>query len=256
VVIALTASVAAGCGSRRGRGGAVPVERDLPPLPEAVELCISKAVVLPGKLDGRPWDGVGRADRDARKLIPHLAAAASTGGYSAALSAAGTVGAAVFNKVKGPPDLRVRVQIGRDHVIRSRIAADGAIAAFASDENNCAVIERKEYDERIQLIVDDMDVGKPELAGTTSFIGIPPEAILEGTWLVTGFDQVVELGFTMQPMQKPAAPRPALPPEPAPASGDTGDPWSTPTPQPGEPAPAKPDPARPDPGEPDLRPIE
>lgn len=199
----------------------MPVQPDLPPLPEYVEVCVSKVVVLPGKVNGKAWDGIGRANRKARKLIPDLIAASQGGGYAAALSAAGSVGTTIFNKVKGPPDLRVQMQLGREYIIRTDYVKDTAIAPFGASEANCAVIERKEYSERVMFVVEDMDVGKPEIVGTNSFVGIPPEAIRSGKWQVMGFDAVVEIELTMQAMEK-ASSRPALEIEAAPPSVDDG----------------------------------
>jgi hypothetical protein len=187
----------------RGSRGTVPVQPDLPPLPDFVEVCVSKAVVLPAKVNGKSWDGIGRANRKARKLLPDLIAASQGGGYAAALAAAGDVGTKVFNKVKGAPDLRVQMQLGREYIVRTDYVKDTAIAPFGASEANCAVIARKEYSERVQFVVEDMDVGKPEVVGTTSFVGIPVDAIRSGTWQVNGFDAVVEIQLTLQPMEKP-----------------------------------------------------
>ncbi|MGH1340301.1 MAG: hypothetical protein ACRBN8_02025 [Nannocystales bacterium] len=211
-----------GCFRGRGSKGTVPVQPDLPPLPEFVEVCVSKAVVLPAKLNGKSWDGIGRANRKARKLLPDLIAASQGGGYAAALSAAGSVGTTVFNKVKGPPDLRVQMQLGREYIVRTDYVKDTAIAPFGSSEANCAVIAREEYGERVQFVVEDVDVAKTEVVGTTSFVGIPVDAIRSGSWQVLGFDAVVEIELTMQPMEK-ASNRVPLADEAAPPSvGDEG----------------------------------
>lgn len=213
----------AGCfGGRRGRKGTVPVEPDLPPLPEYAEMCISKAVVLPSKMNGKRWDGLGRMRRKDAKMLSEMAGAAAGGGYAAAIAAAGTVGVSIFNKVKGPPDVRVRVQLGREYIIRTDPVKDTAIAAFGASKHSCAVLERKEYSERLQFFVEDIDVGRPEMIGTKSFVGIPPEAIHEGTWQIYGFEGVVEIEMTFQPMQKPRA-RQALPEETAPPTLDDGE---------------------------------
>ena len=198
------------------------MQPDLPPLPEFVEVCVSKAVVLPAKVNGKSWDGIGRANRKARKLIPDLIAASQGGGYAAALAAAGDVGTKIFNKVKGAPDLRVQMQLGREYIVRTDYVKDTAIAPFGASEANCAVIAKKEYSERVHFVVEDMDVGKPEVVGTTSFIGIPVDAIRSGTWQVNGFDAVVEIQLTMQPMEKPKDRKP-LAEETAPPSIDDAD---------------------------------
>lgn len=218
-LIALTILSSACSFSGRGSRGTVPVQPDLPPLPEFVEVCVSKAVVLPAKVNGKSWDGVGRVDRRARKLIPDLISASQGGGYAAALSAAGSVGTKVFNKVKGPPDLRVQMQLGREYIVRTDHVKDTAIAPFGASEANCAVIAKDEYSERVQFVVEDMDVGKPEIVGTTAFVGIPVEAIRSGSWQVNGFDAVVEIQLTLQPMEKPKDRRP-LNEETAPPSVD------------------------------------
>lgn len=225
--IVLSVCLMTGCSfGGRGRGGTVPTQPDLPPLPEYVEVCVSKVVVLPAKMNGKAWDGVGKINRKQRKLIPDLVAAANGGGYAAAIGAAGSLGTSIFNKVKGPPDLRVQMQLGREQIIRTDMVKDTALAPFEASEANCAVIERKEYSERVQFVVEDMDVGKPEIAGTTSFIGIPVDAIRSGTWQVLGFDTVVEIELTLQPMEKPKR-REALPeetePPHAPEESETGE---------------------------------
>lgn len=207
-----------GLSGGRGRQGTVPVQPDLPPLPDFVEVCVSKAIVLPSKIDGQAWDGIGRARRQTRKLLPEIVAASQSGGYEAALLAAGELGVGVFNHVKGPPDVRVSMQLGRPMVIRSEMNKDATISAFNASEDNCAVIEAKEYGERVQFVVEDLDVGRPDLIGTTSFIGIPEDALRSGTWRLNGFDGVVELELTLQPMEKPAAPRPELNDEAEPPS--------------------------------------
>lgn len=199
----------------------MPTQPALPPLPDFVEVCVSKAVVLPAKVDGKAWDGIGRANRKARKLLPELIAASQGGGYAAAMMAAGDVGTTIFNKVKGPPDLRVQLQLGRHYIVRTDFVKDTAIAPFGASEANCAVIEKKEYSERVQFVVEDVDVGKPEVVGTTSFVGIPVDAIRSGTWQVNGFDAVVELQLTLQPMEK-ASERVPLPEESAPPSVEDG----------------------------------
>ncbi len=244
-------SLVMGCSISGGRGreGTVPTQPALPPLPEFVEICISKAVVLPAKMDGKSWDGIGRIGRKSRKLIPDLAAAAQTGGYSAALSAAGAVGTSVFNKVKGPPDLRVQMQLGRDFIIRTDQVKDSTIAAFGANEASCAVIERKEYSERVQFVVEDLDVGKPEVAGSKSLVGIPVEAIQSGTWQVFGFDSVVEIELTLQPMEKRKN-RKSLPQETAPPTvpdGPEPQPAPAEAPAPAEPGAETPEPALDDP---------
>lgn len=205
----------------RGSRGTVAVQPDLPPLPDFVEVCVSKAVVLPAKVNGKSWDGIGRANRKARKLLPDLIAASQGGGYAAAMMAAGDVGSKVFNKVKGPPDLRVQMQLGREYIVRTDYVKDTAIAPFGASEANCAVIAKKEYSERVQFVVEDMDVGKPEVVGTTSFVGIPVDAIRSGTWQVNGFDAVVEIQLTLQPMEK-ASDRAPLVEEAAPPSVEDG----------------------------------
>lgn len=198
------------------------MQPDLPPLPEYVEVCVSKAVVLPAKVNGKSWDGIGRANRKARKLIPDLIAASQGGGYAAALAAAGDVGTKIFNKVKGAPDLRVQMQLGREYIVRTDYVKDTAIAPFGASEANCAVIAQKEYSERVQFVVEDMDVGKPEVVGTTSFVGIPVDAIRSGSWQVNGFDAVIEIQLTLQPMEKPKDRQP-LAEEAAPPSIDDAD---------------------------------
>ena len=205
----------------RGSRGTVPTQPDLPTLPEFVEVCVSKAVVLPAKVDGKALDGLGRASRKARKLLPSLIAASQGGGHAAAVVAAGEVGATIFNKVKGPPDLRVQLQLGREYIVRTGFVKDTVIAPFGASEANCAVIAKKEYSERVQFVVEDVDVGKPEVVGTTSFVGIPVEALRSGTWQVNGFDAVVELQLTLQPMEK-ASERAPLAEEPAPPSVEDG----------------------------------
>jgi len=239
IALSLVALATACSFSGRGSGGTVPVQPDLPPLPEFVEVCVSKAVVLPAKVNGKSWDGIGRANRKARKLLPDLIAASKGGGYAAAMVAAGEVGTKIFNKVKGPPDLRVQMQLGREYIVRSDFVKDTAIAPFGASEANCAVIAKKEYSERVQFVVEDVDVGKPEIVGTTSFIGIPVDAIRSGTWQVNGFDAVVEIQLTLQPMEKaeerkplaqeaeppkvedgPPQPEADAEPEPAEPSGD------------------------------------
>lgn len=232
----------AGCfgAGRRGRKGTVPVQPDLPPLPELVEMCISKAVVLPAQISGKSWDGVGKIRRKDANLIGDIAAAAAGGGYAAAVSAAGTVGASIFNKVKGPPDLRVRVQLGREYIIRTDMVKDTAIAAFGANEHSCSVIERKEYGERLQFFVEDMDVGKPEMVGSKSLVGIPPEAIREGTWQIYGFEQVVEIEMTFQPMEN-AAKRQPLPEETEPPPGPADEPAEAEADEPAEAEPAEPE---------------
>ena len=234
----------------RGRKGTVPVQPDLPPLPDFVEVCVSSAIVVPAKVDGKAWDGIGRINRKSRKMLPDMIAAAKGGGYTAALAAAGSVGTTVFNKVKGPPDLRVQMQLGREFIIRTDMVKDTAIAPFGASETSCAVIERKEYSERVQFVVEDMDVGKPEIVGTTSFVGIPVDAIRTGSWQVKGFDAVVEIELTLQPMEKPEAREP-LPEESAPPSVDDGaaDPDAA-----GSEAPAD-DAANVEPDEPAIQPI-
>lgn len=222
-----------GCFKGRGSKGTVPVQPDLPPLPEFVEVCVSKAVVLPAKVNGKSWDGIGRVNRKARKLLPDLIAASQGGGYAAALSAAGSVGTTVFNKVKGPPDLRVQMQLGREYILRTDYVKDTAIAPFGSSEANCAVIARKEYGERVQFVVEDVDVGKTEVVGTTSFVGIPVEAIRSGTWQVLGFDAVVEIQLTMQPMEKASDRAPLVDEATPPSVEDEASPAeSTPAPAP------------------------
>ncbi|MEM6992393.1 MAG: hypothetical protein AAF721_17910 [Myxococcota bacterium] len=231
----------------RGRKGTVPVQPDLPPLPDYVEMCVSKAVSLPGKMNGQAWDGIGKIGRKERKLIPDLAKAAAGGGYAAATAAAMHLGPTIFNKVKGPPDLRVRVQLGREFIIRTSMVKDTPIAAFPSSEANCAVIKAKEYGERVQFIVEDLDVGRPEVVGTISLVGIPAESIRKGTWEIFGFDQVVEIGITLQPMEKPK-PRAALPPD------DETPPPDEATPPAEAPPPAQPAPAQsPPPAEPGIK---
>lgn len=221
--IILFAALMSACSfSGRGSRGTVPVQPDLPPLPEFVEVCVSKAVVLPAKVNGKSWDGIGRANRKARKLIPDLVAASQGGGYAAALAAAGDVGTKIFNKVKGAPDLRVQMQLGREYIVRTDYVKDTAIAPFGASEANCAVIAKKEYSERVQFVVEDMDVGKPEVVGTTSFVGIPVEALRSGSWQVNGFDAVIEIQLTLQPMEKPKDRQP-LAEEAAPPSIDDAD---------------------------------
>ncbi len=215
-------------------------------------MCISKAVVLPSKMTGKAWDGIGHLRRKDAKLLGDMAGAAAGGGYAAAVSAAGTVGAAIFDKVKGPPDLRVRVQLGREYIIRTDMIKDAAIAAFGATENSCAVLERKEYAERLQFFVEDMDIGKPEMVGTKSFVGIPPESIRQGTWQIYGFESVVEIEMTFQPMEKPAKRQPlpeeTVPPQGPPDEEVGGEP--TPTVEPTEPT--EPEPSEPKP-EPDIK---
>lgn len=225
------------CGFKgRGSKGTVPVQPDLPPLPDFVEVCVSKAISLPAKVNGKSWDGIGRASRRSRKMLPDLIAASRGGGYAAALNAAGSVGTAAFNKVKGPPDLRVQMQLGREYILRTDYVKDSAIAPFGSSEANCAVIASKEYGERVQFVVEDVDVGKPEIVGTTSFVGIPVEALRSGSWTVLGFDAVVEIELTLQPMEK-APERAPLAEEVAPPSveddgkADAAEPAKT-TPEP------------------------
>ncbi len=219
LVLGLASVGCGGGGGGRGRKGTVPVQPDLPPLPDYVEVCVSKAIVLPAKMDGHAWDGVGRANRKARKMIPELVAASQGGGYAAAMAVAGDVGTTLFNKVKGPPDLRVRMQLGRPMIIRTDMIKDSAIAAFGATEASCAVIEKKEYVERVRFFVEDLDVGRPEIVGSTSFVGIPEEALRTGSWTVYGFDSVVEIELTLQPMRKPEKPRQELVPETEPPSG-------------------------------------
>lgn len=239
-VLLCSSVLLSGCFKGRGSKGTVPVQPDLPPLPDFVEVCVSKAVVLPAKVNGKSWDGIGRVNRKARKLLPDLVAASQGGGYAAALSAAGSVGTTIFNKVKGPPDLRVQMQLGREYILRTDYVKDTAIAPFGSSEANCAVIARKEYGERVQFVVEDVDVGKTEVVGTTSFVGIPVDAIRSGSWQVLGFDAVVEIELTMQPMEK-ASDRAPLAEEVAPPSVEDGqDDGGTPaetSPEPEAPAP-------------------
>lgn len=230
-------------GSSRGRQGTVPVQPDLPPLPDYVEMCVSKVVALPAKPNGHAWDGIGKINRKARKLLPDLAAAAQGGGYAAAAAAAGSIGVSIFNKVKGPPDMRVRIQLGREFIIRTDMVKDTAIAAFPSSAANCAVIEAKEYSERVQFVVEDLDVGRPEVVGTVSLIGIPHDSIRNGTWAILGFDQVVEISVTLQPMEKPSR-REALAPEAAPPTV-AGDEEPVTEPPPSQPSPSQPSPSQP-----------
>ncbi len=240
--VLIFACVLLSCGFKgRGSKGHVPVQPDLPPLPDFVEVCVSKAISLPSKVNGKSWDGIGRANRKARKLLPDLIAASQGGGYTAALNAAGSVGSAIFNKVKGPPDLRVQMQLGREYILRTDYVKDTAIAPFGASEANCAVIASKEYGERVQFVVEDVDVGKPEVVGTTSFVGIPVEALRSGSWTVLGFDAVVEIELTLQPMEVATERAPLEEELEPPSVGDDGEDGPAQTPEKSSPEPeAKP----------------
>jgi hypothetical protein len=56
------------------------------------------------------------------------------------------------------------------------------------------------------------------MIGTKSFVGIPPESIRKGTWQIYGFEGVVEIEMTFEPMEK-ATKRQPLPEESEPPPG-------------------------------------
>lgn len=176
----------------RGTGTSPPTAA----LPDAVELCISKVISLPGKMDGRVWDGLGTVD-GAETLIK-IASLAAKGGYAAVLAAAPQV-ASMVQKAKGPPDLVVRAQLGHDWIISTPMQKDSVIATYGASLNVCSVIEKVRYQDLLRFEVTDMDLSEHDPVGSKTLAGIPAKAIRDRVWTINGFDQVIEIEITLDP---------------------------------------------------------
>lgn len=165
-------------------------------LPDAVELCVSKVISLPAKMDGRVWDGFGRVEGAAN--LAKMASLAATGGYAAVLAAAPEV-VSMVQKAKGPPDLFVKVQIGHDWIISTPMQKDSVIATYGASSTVCRVVEKARYQDLLRFEVTDMDLSEHDPVGSKTLAGIPAEAIRDRVWTINGFDQVIEIEVTLDP---------------------------------------------------------
>jgi len=165
-------------------------------LPDAVELCVSKVISLPAKMDGRVWDGFGRVD--GAQALAQVAALAAKGGYAAVLAAAPHV-ASMVQKAKGAPDLVVKVQLGPDWIISTPMQKDSVIATHGASPEVCRVVEKARYQDLLRFEVTDMDLSEHDPVGSKTLPGIPAEAIRERVWTINGFDQVIEIEVTLDP---------------------------------------------------------
>lgn len=163
-------------------------------LPPAVRLCVKRVRALPAKPDGRPWDGPGTPNPNVAALMKSMAAASLGGGWAAA---AGVVGAAAASAMipKRAPDLQVRISLGGKQLLKTTAHKDSTLAVWQSE---CATINQRQYRQLLDVSVWDKDLRTDDPVGSTTFRGLPSEAIRSRIWKILGFDSVAELELTLE----------------------------------------------------------
>lgn len=173
-----------------------------------IQVCVSKALLLPSKSNGKPWDFGGR--KSDPKALKDLITTAMAGG------AAAVVTTPLFEAALGAmagPDPYVKVYVDNKRIIHTNVARDGLQAQWSPEVvpkqcfengrkrgggcNNCATIQASSARSLISIEVWESDRRDDDSVGKKQLPRIPLKALDAKVWTIEPFDQVLGLEMSL-----------------------------------------------------------
>ncbi len=166
------------------------------------ELCTTKAIIMPAKMTGDPWDSGGKKQNPG--ALRAMAQLAMTGGLSA-LESAGTL-SSILQGGSGAPDIYVRMSFNKKLKLRTNRVFNALNPQWGSTADSegchlkrgetacstCVALEESEIHSMIDIEVIDEDAMMNDPVGRATIPqGVPAEAIQSGLWAVPAFDHVL-----------------------------------------------------------------